>query len=74
MIEYAGVGYIQIDAGRVGGITSAQRVFEHAQARGVTFVNHTFTTHLALSASLQARAQSSEKMGTVMLRPPATAG
>ena len=56
MIEYAGVGYIQIDAGRVGGITSAQRVFEHAQARGVTFVNHTFTTHLALSASLQAYA------------------
>lgn len=56
MIEYAGVGFIQIDAGRVGGITSASRVFEHARARGVTFVNHTFTTHLALSASIQAYA------------------
>lgn len=56
MIDYAGIGYVQIDAGRVGGITSAVRVFEHAKARGVTFVNHTFTSHLALSASLQAYA------------------
>ncbi len=56
MIDYAGIGYVQIDAGRVGGITSAARVFRHAQARGVTFVNHTFTSHLALSASLQAYA------------------
>ncbi len=56
MIDYAGLGYIQIDTGRVGGITSAQRVFDHARARGVTFVNHTFTSHLALSASLQAYA------------------
>ena len=53
MIDYAGIGYIQIDTGRVGGITSAKRVFDHAQANGVTFVNHTFTSHLALSASLQ---------------------
>ena len=53
MIDYAGLGYIQIDTGRVGGITSAQRVFEYAQARGVTYVNHTFTSHLSLSASLQ---------------------
>ncbi len=60
MIDYAGLGYIQIDTGRVGGITSAQRVFEHAQARGVTFVNHTFTSHLALSASLQAYAGAAE--------------
>ncbi len=53
MIDYAGLGYIQIDAGRVGGITSALRVYQHAQASGVAFVNHTFTSHLALSASLQ---------------------
>ena len=53
MIDYAGLGYIQVDCGRVGGITSARRVFEHAQAKGVQYVNHTFTSHLALSASLQ---------------------
>ncbi|MFO0912550.1 MAG: mandelate racemase/muconate lactonizing enzyme family protein [Pirellulales bacterium] len=53
MIDFAGLGFVQIDTGRVGGITSARRVAEYAVARGVQFVNHTFTTHLALSASLQ---------------------
>jgi L-alanine-DL-glutamate epimerase-like enolase superfamily enzyme len=28
-------------------------VADYARARGVTYVNHTFTSHLALSASLQ---------------------
>ena len=54
MIDYAGIGYVQIDAGRLGGITVAKQVADYAQGRGVTYVNHTFTSHLALSASLQA--------------------
>jgi L-alanine-DL-glutamate epimerase-like enolase superfamily enzyme len=53
MIDYAGLGYIQIDAGRIGGITVAKQVADYARAKAVQFVNHTFTTHLALSASLQ---------------------
>ncbi|MHB8955414.1 MAG: mandelate racemase/muconate lactonizing enzyme family protein [Pirellulaceae bacterium] len=53
MLDHAGLGFIQIDAGRIGGITIAKRVAEAAQARGITYVNHTFTSHLALSASLQ---------------------
>ncbi len=53
LIDYGGVGFIQIDTGRIGGIGPAKRVADHAAARGVTFVNHTFTSHLALSASLQ---------------------
>ena len=53
MIVHGGVGFIQIDAGRIGGISPAKRVADYAQARGVTYVNHTFTSHLALSASLQ---------------------
>ncbi len=53
MIEYAGLGFVQIDAGRIGGITVARQVADYAEAEGVQFVNHTFTTHLALSASLQ---------------------
>jgi len=53
MIDHARVGFIQIDTGRIGGITDAKLVADHAARRGVTFVNHTFTTHLALSASLQ---------------------
>jgi L-alanine-DL-glutamate epimerase-like enolase superfamily enzyme len=53
MIDFAGIGFVQIDTGRIGGITTAKAVADHAAARQVRFVNHTFTTHLALSASLQ---------------------
>ena len=53
LIDHAGIGYIQIDAGRIGGITPAVDVAEYARQRGVTYVNHTFTSHLALAASLQ---------------------
>jgi len=53
MIDYAGLGYVQIDAGRIGGISIAKAVADYARAKGVTYVNHTFTSHLALSASIQ---------------------
>jgi L-alanine-DL-glutamate epimerase-like enolase superfamily enzyme len=53
MIDHAGLGFVQIDTGRIGGITSAKVVVDHAVKKNVRFVNHTFTTHLALSASLQ---------------------
>jgi L-alanine-DL-glutamate epimerase-like enolase superfamily enzyme len=53
MIDYGGIGYIQIDPGRIGGITTAKQVADYAAQRNVFFVNHTFTTHLALSASIQ---------------------
>jgi len=44
------------DIGRIGDINPAQRVADYAAPRGVTFINHTFTSQLALSASLQAYA------------------
>ena len=53
LIDFGQVSYIQVDCGRIGGIGPAKRVADYAVARGVTFVNHTFTSHLALSASLQ---------------------
>lgn len=53
LIDHAGLGFVQIDAGRIGGIGPAKRVVDYARAKGVTYVNHTFTSHLALSASLQ---------------------
>lgn len=53
LIDYGHVGFIQIDCGRIGGIGPAKIVADYAKARGVTYVNHTFTSHLALSASLQ---------------------
>lgn len=53
MLDYAGLQYIQIDTGRIGGITAAKRVADEATRKGITYVNHTFTSHLALSASIQ---------------------
>lgn len=53
LIDYGHVGYIQIDAGRIGGLTPAKQVADYADAKGVEYVNHTFTSHLALSASIQ---------------------
>ena len=53
LIDYGKVGYVQIDCGRIGGIGPAKAIADYASARGVTYVNHTFTSHLALSASLQ---------------------
>lgn len=53
MVDYAGLKYVQIDAGRIGGITIAKDVADYAASKGVLYVNHTFTSNLALSASLQ---------------------
>jgi L-alanine-DL-glutamate epimerase-like enolase superfamily enzyme len=60
LIEFGRVGFIQIDCGRIGGIGPAKQVEDYAAARGVAYVNHTFTSHLALSASLQPYAGVSE--------------
>ena len=53
LINFGKLGFIQIDTGRIGGISSAKKVAEYAEKTGTTYVNHTFTTSLALSASIQ---------------------
>jgi L-alanine-DL-glutamate epimerase-like enolase superfamily enzyme len=53
LIDFGGVGFVQIDCGRIGGIGPAFKVAEYALSKGVTYVNHTYTSHLALSASIQ---------------------
>jgi L-alanine-DL-glutamate epimerase-like enolase superfamily enzyme len=53
LIDFGKVGYIQIDCGRIGGLWPARQVANYAEQRGVIYVNHTFTSNLALSASLQ---------------------
>jgi L-alanine-DL-glutamate epimerase-like enolase superfamily enzyme len=53
LIDYGHVGYVQIDCGRIGGLWPAKQVADYAAAKGVTYVNHTFTSNLALSASLE---------------------
>src|SRR2546423_662779 len=51
-VENAGVSFIQIDAGRIGGITPARRVCELAVQRGITYVNHTYKSRLSLAAAV----------------------
>ena len=51
-IVNAGVDVIQIDAGRIGGITPAHAVRRLAEERGVVYVNHTFKSHLSLAAAV----------------------
>jgi L-alanine-DL-glutamate epimerase-like enolase superfamily enzyme len=53
LIDFGRAGFVQIDTGRIGGLGPARRVALKAAAAGVTYVNHTFTSNLALSASLQ---------------------
>ena len=52
LVDHGGIGFLQIDAGRIGGVSVARQAAEYAAANAVTYVNHTFTSHLALSASL----------------------
>lgn len=54
LIDFGGVKFIQVDSARIGGIGPSKKVADYALKRGVTYVNHTFTSHLALSASMQA--------------------
>ena len=53
LIDFGGVGYVQIDCGRSAASGLRRRSPITRGAKGVTYVNHTFTSHLALSASLQ---------------------
>ncbi|MET2832904.1 enolase C-terminal domain-like protein [Mesorhizobium shangrilense] len=56
LLNIAGIGVIQIDCGRVGGIGAAKEIAQYADLRCARYINHTYTSHLALSASLQAYA------------------
>lgn len=51
-LDNAGLSFLQIDAGRIGGITPARAACELARAQGVTYVNHTFKSKLSLAAAL----------------------
>jgi L-alanine-DL-glutamate epimerase-like enolase superfamily enzyme len=54
LIDFGSVKFIQVDSARIGGIGPSKIVADHAVRNDVTYVNHTFTSHLALSASMQA--------------------
>ena len=58
LILHGGIQFVQIDVGRIGGITAAFRVRQLAEGHGVQYVNHTFKSHLSLAASLHVFANS----------------
>ncbi len=52
LILHGGIQFVQIDVGRIGGITVAYRVRQLAERHGIQYVNHTFKSHLSVAASL----------------------
>jgi L-alanine-DL-glutamate epimerase-like enolase superfamily enzyme len=52
MMTNAGLDFVQIDVGRIGGITEAKRVADRANALGIQYVNHTFKSHFSVAASI----------------------
>ena len=52
LIVHGGVDFVQIDAGRIGGIMPSFQVRQLAEQHSIQYVNHTFKSHLSLAASL----------------------
>ena len=52
IIVHGGIEFVQIDAGRIGGILPSFQVRQLAEEHGIQYVNHTFKSHLSLAASL----------------------
>jgi L-alanine-DL-glutamate epimerase-like enolase superfamily enzyme len=51
LLENGHVHFVQIDIGRIGGITAAREVVALAQQNGAVYVNHTFKSNLSLAGS-----------------------
>ena len=60
MIRFGKVKFIQIDAGIAGGIIAGKEICNFAEENNIQYVNHTFTSHLQLSASMQPYANSTQ--------------
>lgn len=52
LISHGGVSFVQIDAGRIGGITPSLDVRRLAEKHGAVYVNHTFKSKLSLAAAM----------------------
>ena len=52
LIVHGNVQFVQIDAGRIGGIMPSFEVRQLAEQHGIQYVNHTFKSHLSLAASI----------------------
>ena len=52
LIVNGGIQFVQIDAGRIGGIMPSFQVRQLAERHGIQYVNHTFKSHLSLASAL----------------------
>ena len=52
LIVHGGIQFVQIDAGRIGGILPSFQVRQLAERHSIQYVNHTFKSHLSLAAAL----------------------
>jgi L-alanine-DL-glutamate epimerase-like enolase superfamily enzyme len=60
LIVNGGIQFVQIDAGRIGGIMPSFEVRQLAEQHGIQYVNHTFKSHLSLAAALHVFATNSD--------------
>lgn len=60
IIVHGGIQFVQIDAGRIGGIMPSFQVRQLAEQHGVQYVNHTFKSHLSLAAAIHVFATNSD--------------
>jgi hypothetical protein len=59
-IVNGGASFVQIDQGRIGGLTSAYKVRQLCEQHGKQYVNHSFKSHLSIAAALHVFATSEE--------------
>ena len=52
LIVNGGIQFVQIDAGRIGGIMPSFQVRQLAEQHSIQYVNHTFKSHLSLASAL----------------------
>ena len=55
-----GASFVQIDQGRIGGLTSAYKVRQLCEQHGKQYVNHSFKSHLSMAAALHVIATSQD--------------
>jgi L-alanine-DL-glutamate epimerase-like enolase superfamily enzyme len=52
LLENGRVNFLQIDPGRIGGITPSWETYRLAREHGAIFVNHTYKSHVSLAAAM----------------------
>ena len=63
MLEGGGLSFLQIDPGRIGGITLSVDTLELAKEHGAMWVNHTYKSRISLAAALAVYAGEDEPHG-----------